>query len=63
MGEECSFSLIAFFDADVVVSPADVHNCELGAPTEMVYNLRDEKGYISILFCPFIQWSVVLYWS
>ena len=63
MGEECSFSFVSFFDLDVVVTPADVYNCKLGASTKAVYDLRNEGGYISILLCPFVDGSVVLYWS
>ena len=37
MGEECGFSFVSFFDSDVVVTPMDVYNCELGAPAEVVY--------------------------
>ena len=63
MGEECSFSFVSFFDSDVVVIPADVYNCELGAPAEAVYDLGNEGGYISILLHPLVDGLVVLYWS
>ena len=63
MGEECGFSFISFFDSDVVVTPVDVYNCELGAPTEVVYDLGNEGGYISILLHPLVDGLVVLYWS
>ena len=63
MSKECSLSLVSFFDSDIVVTPADVYNCELGASAEVVYDLGNEGGYISILFHPFIDGSVVLYWS
>ena len=62
MGEECGFSFISFFDSDIVVTPADVYNCELGASAKAVYDLGNEGGYISILLCPFVDGSVVLYW-
>ena len=63
MSKECHFSFISFFDLDVVVSPADIYYCELGASTEVVYDLRNEGGYISVLLCPFVDGSIVLYWS
>ena len=44
MGEECCFSLVTFFDSNVVVPPADVHNYELGASAEMVDDLGNERG-------------------
>ena len=63
MSEECSFSFISLFNSDVVVTPTDIYNCEFGASAEAVYNLGNEGGYISVLFCPFVDGSVVLYWS
>ena len=63
MGEECSLSFIPFLDLDVVVPPADVYNCELDASAKVVNDLGNERGYISILLCPFVYGSVVLYWS
>ena len=63
MGEECSLSFIPFLDLDVVVPPVDVYDCELGASTEAVNDLGNERGYVSILLCPFVYGSVVLYWS
>ena len=63
MGEKCSFSFVSLFDPDVVVTPVDVHNCELGASIEAVYNLGNEGGYIPVFLCPFVDGLVVLYWS
>ena len=63
MGKECHFSFITFFDLNIVVSPVDVYDCELGASTEVVDNLGNEGGYIPVLLYPFIYGSVVLYWS
>ena len=63
MSEECSLSLVSFFYPDVVVSPIDIHNRELGASTEMVNNLGNERGYISVLLCPFVYGLIVLYRS
>ena len=54
MGKECSFPFIALFDANVVVPPADVHDCELSASGEVVNDLGNEGGYISIFLCPFV---------
>ena len=62
MGEECCFAFIPFFDSDVIITPVDVYNCELGAPTKAVDDLGNERGYISVFLCPFIDRSVVLYW-
>ena len=63
MGEECSFSFLPFLDPDVVVPPADVYDYELGASTEVVDDLGNERGYISILLFPFVYELIVLYWS
>ena len=63
MGEECCFSFVSFLDLDVVVTPADVYNCELGASAKVVNDLGNEGGYISIFLCPLVDRSVVLYWS
>ena len=63
MSEECSFSFVSFLDLDVVIAPVDIYDCEFGASAEAVYHLGNEGRYISILFCPFIDGSVVLYWS
>ena len=63
MGKECSFSFITLFDSDVVLSPADVYNCEFGTSTEVINDLGNEGGYISVFLCPFVDGLVVLYWS
>ena len=63
MGEECCFALVSFLDSDVIVTPVDVYDCEFGAPAKVVNDLGNEGGYISIFLCPFIDRSVVLYWS
>ena len=54
MGAECGFLFITLFDSDVVVSPADVYNHELGASTEVVDDLGNEGGYISVFLSPFV---------
>ena len=54
MGEECCFPFVTLFDVDVVVSLVDVHNCELGASAEVINDLGNERGYVSVLLCPFI---------
>ena len=63
MGEECHFSFVTLFDPDVIVPPADVYNCELGASAEVVDDLGNERGHVPVLLHPFIYGSVVLYWS
>ena len=63
MGEECCLSFISFLNLDVVVTPADVDDCELGTSAKAVNDFRNEGGYISIFLCPFVDRSVVLYWS
>ena len=63
MSEECSFSFVSLFDSDVIVSPADIHYCEFSASAEAVYDLGNEGGHISVLFCPFVDGSIVLHWS
>ena len=54
MGEKCSFSFISFFDPDVVISPANIYNGELGASAEAVNDLRNKRGYIPVNL--FIGW-------
>ena len=63
MSEECCFSFIALLNPNIVISLVDVHNCEFGAPAEVVNDLGNEGGYIPVLLCPFVYGSVVLYWS
>ena len=63
MGEECSFPFIPFLDSEVVVPPADVYDCKLGASTEVVDDLGNEGGYVPILLHPFVYGLIVLYWS
>ena len=62
MGEECGFPFITLFDPDVVVSPADVYNCEFSASTEVINDLGNKGGHVSVLLCPLVDGSVVLYW-
>ena len=52
MSEECSFSFVTFFNENIVIPPTDVHNCELGASTKAINDLRDEGGYILVPFYP-----------
>ena len=63
MGEKSCFSFITFLDPYIVISLMDVHNHELGTSTEVVNDLRNEGGYISIFPGPFVYGLVVLYWS
>ena len=62
MSEECSFSFVSLSNSDVVITPTDVYHCELGASAEVVHHLGNEGEYISILLCPFVDGSVILYW-
>ena len=63
MSEKRSFSFVPLFDSDVIVSPVDIYYCEFGAPTEAVYDLGNEGGYVSVFLCPFVDGLIVLYWS
>ena len=47
----------------VVVTPPNVELGEEGTSRKSIDYGRDEGGYVSVLFCPFIEWAVVLYWS
>ena len=58
-----AFPLSPLFDLDVIVSPVDIHYCEFSASAEVVYDLGNEGGHISVLFCPFVNGSIVLHWS
>ena len=62
MGEECGFPFVSFFDLDVVIAPMDIYDCKFGASAEAVYHLGNEGRYVSILFGPFVDGLVVLYW-
>jgi hypothetical protein len=62
-GEESSLPFVPLFDADIIVSPSDIKFSEQGAPTEMIDHLGNEGRDVSVLFSPFVDWVVVLYWS
>src|SRR5713226_1691668 len=57
------FPFVAFFDADVVVSPSYVEFGEEGATGEAVYGLRYERGYISVLLGPSVNRAIILDWA
>jgi hypothetical protein len=60
---EGSFPLIFFDDGAIVVSPSYV---ELGKPflsSKLVDDILYEQERILAWYCPFVELSVVLYWS
>src|SRR6266850_4345508 len=61
MSKECGSPFVAFFDANVVISPSYVEFCEKGASAESVDYLWYKWGDISVLLRPFVQWSIILY--
>jgi hypothetical protein len=61
--EEGSFPLISVFDANVVVSLADIELSEQGASTEVVNSLGNKGGDVPIFLGPFVDWPIILYWS
>ncbi len=62
-GEEGCFPLVAFFYADVVVSPSYVKFGEEGTAGEAVNGLRYEGGYVTVLLGPTVNWAVILDWA
>ena len=62
-GEEGGLPFVAIFDTDVVVPPSDVELSEQCASAEVVDGLGNEGRDVAILFGPFVDWLVVLYWS
>lgn len=61
IGLECSFPLISFLDADVVVSPAEVNFGENTGPFELVDEFGNEGKGILVLDSAFVEFTVVLY--
>ena len=61
--EEGSFPLVPILDADVVVSPSDIEFGKQSASAKAVDGLGNEGRDVAILLGPFVDWSVVLYWS
>ena len=60
---EGGFPLIAFFDADIIVSLADI---KLGKPflsDQLLDELFDEREGICVPDGDFIELAIVLYWS
>ena len=61
MGEEGGFPFVTFFNPDIVEAPADVHFGEEGTAAHPVNDSWDEWSYVSVVYCPFVDRSVVLY--
>jgi hypothetical protein len=47
---------------NIVVSPLYIELGKEGTSTEAINSLWDQWGYISVLFCPFVDRTVVLNW-
>jgi len=60
--ERC-LPFVAFFDADVVVSPSYIEFGEEGAPSKAVDSLRYKRGYITVLLGPTVNQAIVLDWA
>ncbi len=48
---------------NVVVSPPDIKFSKKGAASKAVDSLWDERGYVTVLLGPFVDWAVVLNWA
>src|SRR5713226_2270273 len=62
-GKERCLPFVAFFNADVVVSPSYVKFGEEGAAGEAVDGLRYKRGYITVLLGPTVNRAIVLDWA
>ena len=60
MCEKGCFPFISLLDTNVVVSPSDIKFGKEGAATESVHYFYDERGHITVLLGPFVDWVVVL---
>ena len=60
MGNESGFSLVAFLDADVVVSPSYIKLSKNLGILEFVNEVRDQREGICILDGVFIEVAIVL---
>ncbi len=49
-----------WFDVNIVISPSDIKLSEEFASTESVNCLGNKWEDVSVLFCPFVDWTVVL---
>src|SRR6266852_4111510 len=52
--------LLMWFDVNIVISPSDIKLSEEFASTESVNCLGNKWEDVSVLFCPFVDWTVVL---
>jgi len=59
---EGGFVFIAFLDADVVISPANVELREKAFLCQVVDKFRNKWQWIFVRNCPFVQVPIVLYW-
>ena len=60
VGSEGSLPLVTLLDSDIIVPPANIQLGEILRPSELVYELRDERDWISVLDSHRIQGSIVL---
>jgi len=60
---EGCFPLIAFFDADIMVSPSDVKFGEEDVSIKVTSECLDIRKWVDIPYGPCIQCAVVLYGS
>ena len=61
VGLEGSLPLIALLDLDIIVPPPKIQLGEVLCPLELVYELRNERNWITILDGHCVQGSVVLH--
>ena len=63
MRKEGCFPFISWFDSYIVVPPSDVKFGEEGALCQAIDGLGNEWHGVSVFPRPFVDGSVVLYWS
>ena len=62
-GDECSFPLVLFPNADVVISPLDVKLGEQGGFFHVINEFWDEGKWVGILDGVGVQIMIVLTWA
>jgi hypothetical protein len=62
-GFEGGFPLISLFDADVVISPSYIEFGEQVVSSQVVDEVVNQWERVPVWYSPFVQVSVVLYWT
>ena len=62
-GNECSFPLVLFPDADVVISPSDVKLGEQSGLLHIIDEFWDKGKWVGILDSVGVQVMIVLTWA